>query len=191
MNSIDGYLQKNIKDKFADIKYYLFDFDHVIALYNKSDTDLEARNMIISILAKRKQEKKLFITCAKELGYTTQDIRNMLIRLSKTMILNPYIKKAFDKIKRTGGRIILATNNSPTVTNYFLLTQGIDSYFYQRFHPENCNWKWKPDIKYYINLQMVLNISFPEMMFIDDNIDHVKSFRRLGGKVIHYKNQKL
>jgi len=192
MKIINDYLQESFNPPtLGSVTHYLFDFDHVIAVYNKYSAQPEYRSMIINILKKRKKEKKDFIKSAKELGYSFDQVKKLLHELAIHMKVNKKILNLIKEIKKkTDYKVVIATNNAPVVINYFLAFLGIDHLFDVKFHPEYANWIWKPDKKYFTKLQSLLKVPFNEMWFIDDDPNNINAFKQLGGNVTWYRKMK-
>ena len=189
---VNKYLTEGVNPLYNDnVDCYIFDFDHVVVLFDKKFAGKSVRGEFIKIMTKRKREKKDFIKCAKELGISYPEVKVMLKKLIKELIPNPKIISLLQEIKKHPNKItVLATNNSPVVVNYCLAEMELDYYFDEKFFPEMANWTWKPDRKYFMTLQNLLDIPFKRMWFIDDDKDNTNGFKMLGGNVTWYRRRK-
>ena len=185
---LDNYLKNDLDVK--NWNYIFFDFDHVLFMYNEYDLPENILIPFLRLMRKRKKEKKDILRCARELNYKSNTVLYLFNEIYKRCKLNSKLIKILINIKRANKnkQFIITSNNTPNFINFILMKYNLFTLFNLIHTPESAKWNWKPDKKYFLELQKKLEIlNFESCLLIDDEIENIDKFKKIGGTGYHYK----
>lgn len=181
---------KEFLEKKSNEKTYLFDLDHVLTKPDKQKSAYERRVMgeFIKIMTVRKNKNIPYKKAAKKLKVPNdllKEIEKIWLKVNK---LNSRIIPALKTISRKNYSIVVATNNTPDISERFLKYNKIEDYFSKIFAPEDMGMIRKPDKKYFLHISDDLDIPIESLILVDDDPKNIKEVKKIGGKGILYNS---